>query len=139
MDTDELARACENENNAYLLDLTFEKVEQDKNMVLDELSLDEEDREMLLEKLKDYRYVDEIHDIKNGAYMRWINVSDPENISVSNGGFFCEVVFTDYETSLRMRNFKKRYFEIKLNDVILFQKLSSQEKVLLSALSYVSK
>ena len=109
MDTDELARACENENNAYLLDLTFEKVEQDKNMVLNELSLDEEDREMLLEKLKDYRYVDEIHDIKNGAYMRWINISDPENISVSNGGFFCEVVFTDYETSLRMRNFKKRY------------------------------
>lgn len=139
MDTDELKRACENENNSYLLDLTVEKVEQDKKIVLNELSLDEEDREMLLEKLKDYRYVDEIHDIKNGAYMRWINVSDPENISVSNGGFFCEVVFTDYETSLRMRNFKKRYFEIKLDDVILFQKLSSQEKVLLSALSYVSR
>jgi hypothetical protein len=54
------------------------------------------------------------------------------------GAFFCEVVFTDYGTTLRMKNFRHRYFEIKLDEVILFQKLTQQEKVLLAALSYMS-
>jgi hypothetical protein len=139
MNVEELVKACENENNKHILELTNDKILQTKVDIIAELPIEEEDKIHLGEKLEEYMYVDEIHELKSGSYLRWINISDSDNIFITNGAIFCEIVFTDFGTCLRMRNFRKRYFEIKMDDVILFQKLTEQEKILLYALSYISK
>ena len=139
MNVEELVKACENENNKHILELTNDKILQTKVDIIAELPIEEEDKIHLGEKLEEYMYVDEIHELKSGSYLRWIDTSDPDNIFITNGAIFCEIVFTDFGTCLRMSNFKKRYFEIKMDDVILFQKLTEQEKILLYALSYISK
>ena len=138
MDIDDLITACENENNTHILSLTNDKILKNKVEIIDELPINKQDKVELIDKLKGYMYVDEIHEIRNGAYLRWINTDDIDNINISSGAIFCEIVFTDYGTALRMKNFRNRYFEIRMDEVLLFQKLTQQEKVLLAALSYVS-
>ena len=137
MDINDLITACNNGDNAHMLSLTPEKIRNDKVEIINELPLTEEDKIGIIGKLVGYRYIEEIHDIRSGTFLRWISTVDDDNINLTTGGIFCEVVFTDYYTSLRMKNFRNRYFELKLDDVILFQKLTTQEQVLMSALSYV--
>jgi len=130
--------ASNNEANADILSLSNEKIMKDRVDIIDELPIDEEEKVELLRKLQGYRYVDEIHELKNGSFLRWLNMSDLDNITLVQGAFFCEFIFTDYNTCMRMRNIRGRYFEVKMDDIILFQKLTQQEKVLLAALSYIS-
>jgi hypothetical protein len=139
MDINDLASACENDNNTHILSLTNEKILKERVEIIDELPIEKDDKIMLLEKLNGYRYVDEIHELRNGCYLKWIDTRNPDDMHLVTGAFFCEIVFTDYGTCLRMKNFRNRYFEIRLDEVILFQKLTQQEKVLLAALSYMSK
>jgi hypothetical protein len=130
--------ASNNHANADILSLSNEKIMKDRVDIINELPIDEEEKVELLHKLQGYRYVDEIHELKNGSFLRWLNMSDLDNISLVQGAFFCEFVFTDDNTCMRMRNIRGRYFEVKMDDIILFQKLTQQEKVLLAALSYIS-
>lgn len=133
-----LSIACDNESNAHILSLTTEKIMKTKVGIVDELPISQEEKIALIQKLNGYRYVDEIHELKNGAFLRWIDMRDIDNIVLVSGAFFCEIIFTDDNSCMRMRNIRGRYFELKMDDVILFQKLSPQEKVLLSALSYMA-
>ena len=130
--------ASNNDANADILSLSNEKIMKDRVNIIDELPIDNEEKVELLRKLQGYRYVDAIHELKNGCFLRWLNMSDLDDISLAQGAFFCEVVFTDNNTCMRMRNVRGRYFEVKMDDIILFQKLTQQEKVLLAALSYIS-
>jgi len=130
--------ASNNDANADILSLSNEKIMKDRVDIIDELPIDEEEKVELLRKLQGYRYVDEIHELKNGSFLRWLNMSDVDNITLVQGAFFCEFIFTDDNTCMRMRNIRGRYFEVKMDDIILFQKLTQQEKVLLAALSYIS-
>tara|TARA_B110000444_G_scaffold125968_1_gene118375 strand:+ start:78 stop:512 length:435 start_codon:yes stop_codon:yes gene_type:complete len=130
--------ASNNEANADILSLSNEKIMKDRVDIINELPIDKEEKMDLLRKLQGYRYVDEIHELKNGSFLRWLNMSDLDNITLVQGAFFCEFIFTDDNTCMRMRNIRGRYFEVKMDDIILFQKLTQQEKVLLAALSYIS-
>ena len=130
--------ASNNEANSDILSLSNEKIMKDRVDIIDELPIDKEEKMDLLRKLQGYRYVDEIHELKNGSFLRWLNMSDVDNITLVQGAFFCEFIFTDDNTCMRMRNIRGRYFEVKMDDIILFQKLTQQEKVLLAALSYIS-
>jgi len=137
-DLDLLNIACDNESNVHMLSLTTEKIIKIKVGIIDELPIDHEEKIEFIQKLNGYRYIDEIHELKNGAFLRWIDTRDIDNIILVSGAFFCELIFTDSNSCMRMRNIRGRYFELKMDDVLLFQKLSPQEKVLLSALSYMA-
>ena len=130
--------ASNNDSNKDILSLSNEKILKDRVDIINELPIDKEEKIELLDKLRGYRYVDEIHELKNGSFLRWLNMSDIEDIHLVQGAFFCEFVFTDNNTCMRMRNIRGRYFEVKMDDIIIFQKLTQQEKVLLAALSYIS-
>ena len=137
--TDLLKSACENEANTNILNFTNDKIMKVKVDIINELPINHDAKVELIKKLQSYMYVDEIHELKNGAYLRWLDMRDIENIRLVSGAFFCELVFTDSNSCMRMQNIRGRHFEVKMDDVILFQKLSDQEKVILAALSYMSK
>ena len=104
--------ASNNETNADILSLSNEKILKERVDIINELPIDKEEKVDLLRKLQGYRYVDEIHELKNGSFLRWLNTSDLDNISLVQGAFFCEFVFTDNNTCMRMRNIRGRYFEV---------------------------
>ena len=109
--------------------------------VLEELKLTKSKLKDFLKKLEYYKYVDEMNDLKYGTYIRWIPLNDPQNIELEKGAIFCEMNITDDGVKLVCKNFgyKSKYFNITFDENLVFQKLTDQEVVLLSALYHLSK
>lgn len=133
-----LERAVENEDNAHILNLTEHAVTEAKISILQDMIDDNDILQDVLEKLQGYVYIDEIHEVRSGTYIRWLNVEDDNNITLEKGGIFCEVRFSDYGTVLRCKTFRNSYYEVKMDNIILFRKLTPQERVLMCALTYLN-
>jgi len=127
-----------NETNEPVLNITFQEIEDKKREILSELELSKKNTKELLKKLEDYRYVDELQEIQDGRYFRWINLRRPDNIKLTNGGILCEVKIED-TAILVMKNKMNFFFQINMDENLIFQRLTSQEKVILYALDYVNK
>ena len=134
-----LEKAINNENNESLIDLTFNKIEKKKREILDELRLSKKEKKDLLKRLEDYRYVEEIQELQIGNYIRWIDLINPENLELQTGAILSEIKIEE-NTILVLKNlFSKKFFQINMEENLLFQKLSDQEKVILYAVDYVCK
>ena len=93
---------------------------------------------LLLNKLLDYRLVDEMNDIEVGNYIRWISIKeDVEEIKLTNGGHIISLEIEDDGVHIKCRNRYNRIFEIRLDENIIFQKLTNQEEVLLKVIDYL--
>jgi len=136
-----LLQSLENEDNEYLLDLTTKKIRDMNKKVLEELELTAKEMSDYLSKLKEYKYVDEVSDLKYGAYLRWISLADPDDLDLKKGAIFCEVKVGDDGLFLICRNYgySKKHFRLKFDEHMIFQKLSEQELILLNALDQLSK
>jgi hypothetical protein len=141
MDVNKLLKALEDDSNETLLNFTTDKIREMNLNVLKELHLSKQDTLELLKKLKDYKYVDEMNELKYGAYIRWIPIEDPDNIHLTRGALFCEMKITDDGVFFICKNYgyNCRHFQISMDKNLIFQKLTDQELVLLSALDHLSK
>ena len=141
MDVNKLLKALDNESNDGLMNLTTKKIKEMNYKILCELHLSKNETLELLKKLNGYKYVDEMDDLKYGAYIRWIPLQNPEKIAITKGAIFCEMKITDDGVKLVCKNhgFNSRHFQIKLDENLVFQKLTDQEQVLISALDHLSK
>jgi hypothetical protein len=133
MDIDSILNSL-NDNNTDISDLTYNKIKRNNSNILKELSLDNETLEQYIEKLMKYRYVDEINNLKIGSYIRWININEtnPKYLKLHNGGRICNIFFTNNDTCIRVYLYSKFITSIRLNDVIIFQKLSKNEEFILN-------
>ena len=63
------------------------------------------------------------------------------NIYLSKGALFCEMKITDDGVFCVCKNFgfPARHFQISMDKNLIFQRLTDQEQVLLSALDHLSK
>jgi hypothetical protein len=80
-----------------------------------------------------------MNELKHGAYIRWIPLTNPKNIPLIKGGLLCEIKITDSGVMLVVKGFPDHHFQIKMDECLIFQKLSDQEMVLLSAMDHLSK
>lgn len=85
VDKERLNKALENDDNISLLNLTRDKIAKDKNDILQQLQFNGGTLKGLNKKLKQYRYIDELNDIKFGSYIRWINISNPKKMDLTTG------------------------------------------------------
>lgn len=140
MDVNKLMKALNNESNENLLNFTTQKIKEINVNILKELHLSKKDTLELYDKLKNYKYVDEMNEIKCGAYLRWIPING-SRIYLTKGALFCEFKITDDGVFIICKNFgfNSRYFRISLDNNLFFQKLTDQELILLSALDHLSK
>ena len=113
------------------------KIKSIKNDMLQKLQLPKETLKTYHKKLKDYRYVGELHEIRYGAYIRWINLKNIDNIRLTNGGIICDIQVTNTGLWIKCKNNMNRFFQLKLDECLIFQKLSDQERILLKALDYL--
>lgn len=141
MDVNKLLKAIEDDSNESLLNFTTDKIREMNLNILKELHLPKQETIDIYNKIKDYKYVDEIKDLKYGTFLRWIPIEDPINIHLTKGALFCEVKITDEGTFCVCKNFgfPARHFQISLDKNLIFQKLTDQELVLLSALDHLAK
>ena len=139
MNVELLLKALDNEENTKLINLTTKKMNKIKAEIVKELQLEKSLERVILVKLKNYMYIDEMNDLRYGAFLRWIHSVDPENIHLSAGGILCEINITEAGIVLVCKNFAHKHYQIKMDECLLFQKLSGQEQVLLSALDHLDK
>lgn len=141
MDVNKLLKALDDESNENLFNFTTEKLAEMNLTILKELCLSKKDTIDLFNKLKGYKYVDEMNNLKYGTYIRWIPIEDPTNIYLTKGAIFCEVKITDNGVSCICKNFgyNTKHFQIEMDKNLIFQKLTNQELVLLSALDHLVK
>lgn len=131
--------ALENNENSSIIDLDSSKIKEIKNNILQKLQLDRSTLKSFHKKLKNYRYCSDLSDLKVGNYIRWISLKNPEKINLTNGAFFVDYIFNNDMMKIICRNSRGRIFQIKFDEVIIFQKLNDQENVILSVLDYLKK
>ena len=142
MDVQKLLRALDNESNESIVQYTTKKIHEMNWKILLELHLKNEETEELFQKLIHYKYVDEMDDLKYGTYLRWIPIANPHHIDLKKGAIFCEIKITDEGVYLVCKNHgynQRRHFQIKMDENLIFQRLTEQERVLLSAMDHLSK
>ena len=135
-----LLKAVDNENNESILNLSSKQIKQEKNDILQKLGVKGQTLVDLHKRLKDYRFIDGLENLNFGAFVRWINISDPTDVYITNGGYVCEMTATDDTVMVRCKNVYHQFFQFDFNSCLVFQKLSNQERVLLYAMdNLVSK
>lgn len=139
MNVEKLLKALDDESNETLLNFTTKKLKKMNLEILKELGFSKEVTLQYFNKLKDYKYVDEMNELKYGTYIRWIPLTNPNNTDLAKGATFCEYKITDEGVFVVCKNFYGKHFQIKMEDHLIFQKLTTQEQVLLSALDHLSK
>jgi len=136
---DEIENALDKETNKGILDLTSSKIKQEKNDILQRLQLSREQLKNYHTTLKRYRYIDNLKDIIVGNYIRWINLSNPENIRLTNGAFVADFKETPETIYIVCKNNFGRFFNVDVNKCLVFQKLNHQEETLLAVINYLEK
>ena len=141
MYVNKLMQALDDDTNENLLNFTSSKIKEMNYNILKELHLTKDETLNVLKKLDNYKYIDEMNDLKYGTYIRWIPIDDVKSINLLKGAIFCEMKITDDGVFLICKNYgyNRRHFQISMDKNLLFQKLSDQELVLLSALDHISK
>ena len=139
IDLEKLMGALDNEKNESIMNLTTAKIEETIFNILKELHLDREIFINYFKKLKGYKYVDELDDLKYGGFIRWIPITDPDNLPLNQCGIICDILIKDEGVYIVCKNFMHRHYRFKMDECLIFQKLTGQEMVILSALDHLDK
>lgn len=139
MDVPKLLKALDNEDNESLLNFTSLKIKEMNLGVLKELHLKNEVLIDYMNKLNVYKYIDEMNELKYGNYLRWIPLTNPANLPLKRGGILCDMKVRDDGVHIICKGFMNKYFQFKMDECLIFQKLSEQEMILLNALDQLSK
>lgn len=128
LDIDELLHNAENLDTDFLEGKTVKYFMDENYYILKEVGLENMEIETIYEKLKDYRYIEKVCDLKVGRYIRWINISNPSVLT--KGGIIKRVEIVDNQINVLCRNF--RYFnEFHLDNCWIFQKFTMEEQIYL--------
>ena len=139
MDIELLQEALENDDNLNIINTNIQEIKQKKNEILQELGLDRNDLKSFHKKLNGYMYIDNIKDLKYGRNIRWVNLNKITNIKITNGAVLCDIKIHDKGIALILKGFNNTYITMYLNENIIFQKISDEEKILLKAVDYLNK
>jgi hypothetical protein len=135
----ELLTALDEQENNTIINLTSNKIKQQKNDILQKLQLSREKLKEFHKKLKQYRYCESLEDIQFGGFIRWIPLKNPNNIKLTNGGIICDIKNSNNKPLFLLKNNMNRFFQINFDECLVFQKLSRQENIILAILDYIDK
>ena len=147
INVDELLKSIESDKLLSVSKLSYDKINTIKYNVLTRIGLEDDELEPMLLKLSDYRYVEELQDIHHGAFVRYIQLTNKTNkgnkqdneILLKPGGFICDIKILGSGVQLLCRNHFRKMFQLRLDEVLLFQKLTKQEEIILSVFDYLNK
>jgi hypothetical protein len=133
-----LNKALENPQNSILLKLNTKQIaEMNKQVIFSIPKMSPKIATSHLKTLNTYRYVDEISDLKTNVYIRWIRLDSPNKLT--KGAISCSVKITNEGMLVMCKNHYGKFFYINMDECVIFQKITSEEGVLLSAMDFITK
>tara|TARA_Y100000768_G_C23979931_1_gene685136 strand:+ start:1595 stop:2014 length:420 start_codon:yes stop_codon:yes gene_type:complete len=139
MDIELLEKALNNNENLSIINTNIQEIKTHKNDILQKLNLKRNDLKNYNKKLLDYKYVDNIKNLHYGSNIRWINLKNLNNISLNMVAILCDIKILENGIALTLKTFNNRFITLYLNENLIFQKLNSEEKIILKALSCLNK
>jgi hypothetical protein len=139
IDIEKLDHALENEKNENMFHLSLDKIMEMNVKIINELKLPKKDALVLCKKLNECMFIDELSDIREGAYIKWIPIKDDSlsDIKLKEGAFICGYEIGEKGVYIKCKNFRHGYFSLYLENNLIFQKLSNQELIILTAMKYI--
>jgi len=137
MDVNKLVYALDDISNENIMNLTSSKIMEQNLQILKELHLERDITLNYLKKLKGYRYIDEINDLKYGGFIKWIPIIDPNYLPLHYCGIICEIKIIDDGVLIKCKNFMHRHYTFKMDECLIFQKLTTQEQIIINALDHL--
>ena len=101
------------------------------------LNISEDQRDIFYSKLAGYRLIENIYELHKGKHIRWIRYNTPNKIT--NGAIVAEVKFCDNGTHVLCRTIQNRVFQIKYDECLIYQKLTTGEQLILMAYEYAKQ
>ena len=106
-----------------------------KKKILQTLVLEPSEMKHYQTLLTDYRYVDEIDELRMGSYLRFFRLNT-ETLDLGRGGFLADIKWVHQTIVLLLKN-RTRFFNLKMDECILFQKNTKQEEMLIQILDHI--
>jgi hypothetical protein len=135
LDIDNLLDSIETTKNDYLDNKTMDDITNDIYEKIEEIDIQQDKKEDLYKKLTGYRYVDEIYELHKGKMVRWIRMG---NTNLTNGGIVTDIKFLDNGIHVLCMNNQRRFIQYKFDDCYTFQKMNTEEQLILMAYSHLS-
>ena len=114
-----------------------EEIKRNKINILTRMTFEPKEMKAYLKILKEYRYVDEIDELRYGSYIRCFNITKPpESLELIRGGFIVDITNKNGINILCKNGIK--FFTIKMEKNVIFQKNTNQEKLLIQILDSIN-
>jgi hypothetical protein len=107
-----------------------------KESVLKSLTINPEEMRHYQKLLTEYRYVDEVDEFRVGSYLRFFKLNT-ETLSLGSGGFLVDFQLHQQQIILLFKN-RNRFFRLKMDESMFFQKNTPQEKILVQILDQIN-
>jgi hypothetical protein len=118
--------------------LTTGELKSIKNDALQKLLFDREELKHYHKLLTNYRYVDEIDELRYGSYIRWFNLKKTKSLKLLNGGFIVDIKTNNKDIIILCKNSQNKFFNLKMDESFIFQKNTKQEVILIKILDHVN-
>lgn len=107
-----------------------------KQSLFELLDLSSEEIKKYHKSLQYYKVIDNISEINEGYYIRWIN---PNTKKLMNGALVCDVEITEDDILVNCKTINNRFITISYNNNILFEKLSDDDLLLINVVDSFNK
>ena len=125
LDISALLAASENVRSDFLNTQTLMSISQDNFQSLQSSGITGDQLQILSNKLVEFYNIDHVYQIHKGKHIRWVR-----NGRLTNGGIVVDIKFLDTGTHILCKC-RERFIQYKFDDCITFQRLSSDEMMIL--------
>jgi ethanolamine utilization protein EutA (predicted chaperonin) len=138
LNIDELLAVAEKDQNKWLEKKTLSSIAKENFETIKTLEVSSEIMQKWCEHLIEFRKVNEIYEFKCGVPTKMIRKKEGEPYKFSYIGVLLTVSFKDTGTQLCcLSPFNKKQYKYNYDGALFFQKITDEEKMLLTALEYI--
>lgn len=130
IDTAKLLESIESTKNDFLANQTIDSISENVFESLVQLKLEKNTLQSHCEKLVGYRYVDELHLLHKGKYVRWIRHDTPDNLV--KGAVVVDIQFGDFGANILCRLVTGDFMKYRFDKCNTYQKLTEEEQLILT-------
>jgi hypothetical protein len=133
IDVDKLLEKVDNAN--HLENKSVRSIARDIHDAIIELNVSEQSLQKFCNSLIGYRHVDKICDLLFGRKTMWIKRDNPTQLRGANS-YILRIDIKDNGIYFLSRTYNGQFYILKFDDYIIFQKLTTEEQLVLMSYEY---
>lgn len=132
---DEMDKVAQEIERFHLTDTRT--IKDRKLRILQNITIDKDELTHYYKLLTSYRYIDEVDELRMGSYIRFFKL-DTQTLDLGRGGFLADIQVVKQRIVLLFKN-RNKFFKLKMDECILFQKNTQQENILIQILDQIKR